>query len=45
MTAPSNVELPDALERAATAMPGDADSIRPAASDRPWKLRRMPYAH
>jgi hypothetical protein len=40
MTATSKVELPDALERAATALPGDADSIRPANGD-PSQLLRL----
>jgi len=40
MSATPKVELPDALERAASALPGDADSIRPANGD-PSQLLRL----
>jgi hypothetical protein len=40
MSSPSSVGLPEALERAATALPADAGDIRPANGD-PAQLRRM----
>jgi hypothetical protein len=40
MSPPSSVGLPEALERAATALPADADGIRPANGD-PSQLRRL----
>jgi hypothetical protein len=40
MSPPSSVGLPEALERAATALPADADAIRPANGD-PAQLGRL----
>lgn len=37
---PAHVGLPEALERAASALPGDADGIRPANGD-PLQLQRL----
>jgi hypothetical protein len=40
MSPPSNVGLPEALERAAMALPADSDEIRPANGD-PTQLHRL----